>query len=511
MPPPPHFDQWFEMAAQQGVQLIDEFDTIYDALLPFWSLKPATIRARVTEALGFENNGLIALMIREGRAVKIQGGPDWQRFATLGMIKDFVHLLPDMDIAFNVHDEPRVVVPNDELNRMVDVAKNEVLPEYEARTTKLRNSFSKRPKDLNNGKIVREAKVTRFNEYAHQQTWGPSRLSCSLDSPARSVEDNMPDNITTYALGELGFVYNHTAFSDICNSPSFRRTYGFFDRPNAFKISHELVPIFSQSKISSFQDILYPSPWYWSGAVSTDDPAVSHMNARVEYLKDRDMPWALKDDKLWWRGSTTGGFSRAGGWRRQHRQIFVKSINGLDTTSVMHNMGTEWQVVSAPRQNYSALMDVAFSHVGQCDPGDCDAQREFFHLAPGVDMQDAWRYKYLLDIDGNAFSGRFYAFLHSASLVYKMAIFREWHHDWLLPWAHYVPLSLQGKEHFEAVRYFAEEPEGQKLAPKLADAGQRWAGKVLRSVDLEMWMFRLLLEYGRVVDDERDSIGFTMD
>ncbi len=33
-------------------------------------------------------------------------------------------------------------------------------------------------------------------------------------------------------------------------------TYGFFDRPNAFNIVHDLFPIFSQSKISSFADMI---------------------------------------------------------------------------------------------------------------------------------------------------------------------------------------------------------------------------------------------------------------
>jgi hypothetical protein len=30
----------------------------------------------------------------------------------------------------------------------------------------------------------------------------------------------------------------------------------------------------------------------------------------------------------------------------------------------------------------------------------------------------------------------------------------------------------------------------------------------LRNVDFEAWFFRLLLEYGRVVDDGREGIGY---
>ncbi|KAK1087051.1 hypothetical protein LTR48_002966 [Friedmanniomyces endolithicus] len=360
--PPPNFDKWYQFAKQKGVTLIDEYDTIYHSLLPFWALPPATLRARVREALGFGGNNLMALLIRDG------------------------------------------------------------------------------------------------------------------------------------------FIYNHTAFSDVCNSPSFAASHGFFDRPNAFNVIHELFPIFSQSKMSSFQDILYPSPWYWYGKVS--------------YSSNQDMDWKAKISSLWWRGSTTGGFSRDGGWRRQHRQQMIGKLNAPDTAHVLMDTKRnpegvpEWQVKGVPRLDYKALIDVHFSHVGQCDPGDCDAQREFFDIAPPVDQQDAWKYRYLLDIDGNAFSGRFYAFLKSRSLTFKMAVFREWHEEWIKPWVHYIPLSLRGEEALETVRYLSAEAEGKLQAVRMAEASTEWAGKVLRNEDFEVWFFRLLLEYGRAVDDNRESIGY---
>lgn len=483
LPPPPNFDRWYGFAKRKGVQLIDEYDTIHHSLLPFWALEPAVIRARATEALGFDENALIALTIRDGQPVKIEGGEEWQREAMLGMIDSFVSHLPDMDVAFNVHDEPRIVVPHDQLSRMVEIAKEERMPAA-FRNESPKNSFSSRPKDMGDGKRIREVKTTRFNRFAHQTTWSHARLSCPADSPARSFNENAADNLTSYALTDLSFVYNHSAFSDICMSPSFSNTYGFFDRPNAFNIAQDLIPIFSQSKISSFQDILYPSPWYWSG--------------KVAYKERRDKDWKSKEDKLYWRGSTTGGFSRDGGWRRQHRQHFVKKTTVPGDVKIFANEGAEnkpdWQPKEARRDDYKDLIDVRFSHVGQCDPGDCDAQREFFDIAPMVDQQDAWNYRYLLDIDGNAFSGRFYAFLASKSLVYKMALFQEWHKDWLKPWVHYIPLSLQGDDWLESVRYFAREEEGKIQAPRMALQGRDWARKVLRNDDLEVWFFRLLLE-----------------
>jgi hypothetical protein len=90
--------------------------------------------------------------------------------------------------------------------------------------------------------------------------------------------------------------------------------------------------------------------------------------------------------------------------------------------------------------------------------------------------------------------------------VYKWAIFREWHFEWLRPWVHFVPLSLHGEEWLEVVRFFGSEEgkketkEGEEFrlggeeAERMALRGREWAEKALRNEDLEVWFFRLLLE-----------------
>ncbi|KAF3006732.1 capsule-associated protein CAP1 [Curvularia kusanoi] len=518
--PPPHFDKWFEFAQRRNVIMIDEFDMINQMLLPFWALKPETIRSRIKNAIGHEDSALIAVAIRNGEVVSIGNGDEWQQQATTGMMKDFVAHLPDMDLGFNIHDEPRVVVPNDHLSAMIAKARDQVLPRI-AKYPTPQNNFSKRPKDLNDGKRFDEISTSKFNRFAHQQTWTHSRLSCPASSQAQTFEESAADNLTSYAAGPLNYVYNATAFSDVCNSPSFSSSFGFFERPNAFSITHELTPVFSQSKISSFQDILYPSPWYWFG--------------KVGYDSNHDTTWENKTNSLYWRGSTTGGFSRNGGWRRQHRQHIVKRLNAPDKAQILASResspDTSFGVQDIDRRALQHLIDVKFSHVGQCDPGDCDAQKEFFEVVERVDGQDAWYHKHLLDMDGNAFSGRFYSFLKSRSLTYKMSIFREWHAEWLKPWVHYVPLSLKGDEHLDLVRWFSGDRTdvsevggrgkekqadksgngatlGEKKAREIAERSTEWHDKVLRNADFETWFFRLLLEYGRIVDDNREEIGY---
>jgi hypothetical protein len=389
-----------------------------------------------------------------------------------------------MDLAFNIHDEPRVVVPHDDLARLVTIAKTKNMPASNS-VKKPVNDFSTTSPELNDRMVFEQVKHSRFNSFGRQATWTHSRMSCPPDSPARILEeDERWDDLSKYSTSELGFVYNSTALTDICFSPSLSSTYGFFDRPNTYKVVHDLFPIFSQSKISSYHDLIYPSPWYWHG--------------KVKYRPDEDMPWEEKQSKLFWRGSTTGGFSRDGGWRRQHRQHFIKKINGGGQAKIVVDKGGQgkplWAATEVSRAEYKALTDVSFSHIGQCDVGDCNAQQAFFNVSSRVNQSDAWGYKYLLDIDGNAFSGRFLAFLQSTSLTFKFALFREWHNEWLKPWVHYVPLSLQGEDWIETVRFFNGADLGADHGKSMAVESREWVDKAMRKVDMEVWFFRLLLE-----------------
>lgn len=96
---------------------------------------------------------------------------------------------------------------------------------------------------------------------------------------------------------------------------------------------------------------------------------------------------------------------------------------------------------------------------------------------------------------------------------------------------HYIPVSLKGDEHLDLVRWFSGDKSdvegeggrgkersadkggnggsvGERKAMEIAERSTEWHDKVLRNADFETWFFRLLLEYGRVVDDKREEIGY---
>lgn len=483
MPPPPHFDKWYEFAKQRNTVLIDEYDTIYHSLLPFWGLLPSTIRSRVREDLGFDNV-VMGISIRNGKPIHLGNGQgNFQRDATMKQLEKFAQWLPDMDLEFNVHDEPRVVVPHEALNRLVT--------EGYAAQARLNGNSSLWNLFSNNATAqpIPEVVTSRFNNIERQETWLYSTLSCPPDSPTMDLNGNAPDNTSAFAIEPLGFVFNQSASSDVCNSPSLRHRLGLFERPNAFKITTELVPMFSMSHPSSFQDIPVPSPFYYEEVAS--------------FNPETTVPWESKKGQIYWRGGTTGGISRGGSWHNLQRQRVIGSLQRESTQYVLErkeestcSIGGDdgWEVRTANHTELREYFNAHFVSIVDCDE-DCFDENMFFEVVDREDQSEAWKYRYLLDMDGHAYSGRFYAFMRSKSVPLKLTFFREWHENVLIPWVHYVPLNKDANEIPEIVRFFEQDPAGQEIARTIGEEGQSWAARTIRNDDMDVYMFRLMLEY----------------
>jgi hypothetical protein len=244
--------------------------------------------------------------------------------------------------------------------------------------------------------------------------------------------------------------------------------------PASFKGTHIPVPIFSQSRVDPFNDILAPSPWYYSG--------------RARYEDEKDFVWKDREDTFFWRGATTNGISVNGGWIFHLRERFLRACRHL-------------------RGN----VDVGFTAIQRCRGADCDAETATFPVKENVQFEEFFKYKYLPDIDGSAMSGRWLAFLKSRGLPFKLALFREWFDSRLIQWRHFVPLDvrLRERDFRGVVEWFMDERNG-RVAKKVADWGREWGLAGLRDQDAEIYFFRLLLEYARVMNDERDHLGFTL-
>jgi len=124
-------------------------------------------------------------------------------------------------------------------------------------------------------------------------------------------------------------------------------------------------------------------------------------------------------------------------------------------------------------------------------------------MSPISPASRIYKSRLTFDLDGNGISGRFYSLLASRSLPLKQTILREWHDDRLVPWVHYVPISLGMEELQDVVWYFTVDARGKELAREIAEEGRVWFGKAMREVDRGLYVYRLMLELARLQDPMR--------
>ncbi|KAF3351366.1 Minor extracellular protease vpr [Verticillium dahliae VDG2] len=139
----------------------------------------------------------------------------------------------------------------------------------------------------------------------------------------------------------------------------------------------------------------------------------------------------------------------------------------------------------------------------------CTMVEPYYAVADELPMKKMYNHKYLPDIDGNSFSGRYRAFLLSSSMPLKSTIYAEWHDDRLVPWVHFVPFDNTYVDLYGIMDYFLRGRDA--AAERIATDGKRWAETVLRREDMRLYVWRLLLEYARVMDDNRDRLAFVQD
>ncbi len=83
--PRPISMKWFEFPkTPKNVQLIDEFDTVYELITPFWvSSRRRSAAARPKpSATSQRHNRLMGIQVRDGNATNIVGASEWQQQAT---------------------------------------------------------------------------------------------------------------------------------------------------------------------------------------------------------------------------------------------------------------------------------------------------------------------------------------------------------------------------------------------------------------------------------------------
>ncbi|KAL2163753.1 hypothetical protein VTH06DRAFT_5812 [Thermothelomyces fergusii] len=513
--PPPGFDQWYQFAAERQAIIVEEFwDQIYHDLEPFWALSPALIRKRARE---FE----MRIHIRDHKA---STESDW--FWTqiwLNMIQTIEHLLPDLDLAMNPMDEPRVVVPWEDVEEyMREAAKTRTM----ADPKEVVSEFGKLP--LAEQALPDPQQQMPLDIWeSDKHHWPIVRRGCPPDSPARRAEiitdfDRTPAIADPFGLAHMrdGYVANYTLSTSFCHQPDLQALEGIFVEPLSVSATKTLLPMFGGSKLAVNNDILLPAPIYWN----EEDRFVGAEGASI--------PWEAKQAMAAWRGVATGGRHRPDNWRSFQRHRFVAMNNASILSDLSPSQPPPNFALPSPRYPLpdaladwvAASTDIGFTDMmclyrppaEESKPGfpGCNYTAPFFSLVPPIPMADQFRFKILPDIDGNSFSGRYLGFLKSTSLPIKSTLWREWHDSRLVAWKHFVPMDNRFGDWFGLLAFFLGNGETQgrdDVAKKIAMDGREWAAKVLRKEDMQIYTLRLLLEYARVVDERREVMGWVGD
>ncbi|KAJ6608121.1 glycosyl transferase family 90-domain-containing protein [Mycena sp. CBHHK59/15] len=236
----------------------------------------------------------------------------------------------------------------------------------------------------------------------------------------------------------------------------------------------DLYPVLSMAKISPcFSDILFPTEYYYDQ---------SWWSSKFAYPDN--VTWDQKKPQTYWRGMSTGGM-----------------ING----SNYHNF-TRFRLADLGRV-HPDILDVKVTRFAEtlCEAGrGCDRAAvlaEYNITGASEPREDMYGFKYVVDVDGTTFSGRYLGLLRSGSLVFKATVFEEYFNDWLRPYEHYIPVRADLSDLVEKVRWANAHPAE---ARRIQLRGLHMAARVNDDQN-DCYFSAVLLEWARLQEYAKGS------
>ncbi|OBR05513.1 Capsule-associated protein [Colletotrichum higginsianum IMI 349063] len=471
--PPPGFEAWYEFAAVNESPVIDDFDSIFDAVSPFLALSGEEFGKVMRDVYDAPGSDLWLCSFSNARAETHCEHPyrTFDRHIAASFNSRLQGFnggpIPDMQFIVNHLDEPRVLVP------------------------------PTGTRDGGRGDALRNGRFDLKN-----MSGRPVHLEivkyCESQELPLSHDEGMTEAISSSnQIYGLPFISHPSSATDLCRQPEKSALHGLVARPQSFRLIEGLVPVLSTGSLSTMGDILFPSPAY--------------LEPEFIYDERHDVEWPEKRNDVYWAGSSTGGLASDERWMNYQRQRFVALAQNLQKPEKQEHVYLRHVdgVVERVKSSFlnSRLYDVAFTRIFQCERRQCRDQKSYFEAKSWADKDEALRSRLVFDLDGNGISGRYYKLLASRSVPLKQTLLREWHDERLVPWVHYVPVSLGMEELPELVTYLTTTEAGQQRAQQIAEQGRDWYSKAFREVDFAVYSSRLMLELARLQDPDRQALG----
>lgn len=317
-------------------------------------------------------------------------------------------------------------------------------------------------------------------------TSAPPAVAEFTDRPGESIEDLILESCAQVTPQVDSSQGEH---KDVCQYPHPADLHALISSPSTFSYTQSLVPILSFGRMTAFRDILIPCPCY----------------AAHPLLQEDSVAFSEKKPMVYWRGSTTGGEASRFTWKHGHRERFVAFVQSLQNTANVLDTGRFFGLKTddVNEQRTRVLRDAFDVHVGnyiQCDAESCKDMERVLGPSDAEPEDTASDHQFLYDIDGNSMSTRFYRLLSRQAVVLKQTWFQEWHDERLVPWAHYIPVSMTMEELPALITFLVNDPRGRRFSAEIAQAASTWSRQVLREIDMSIYLYRLLLEIATLFD-----------
>lgn len=505
--PPPHFSAWFQVA--KGTTIVDDYPQIDRDLAPFWRLSPGEIRRRA-EVMASEP-GIATVSIRGGQASH-GGADDAAAIQDLDELVDFIQSfsvqLPDMILPINLSPTPRVLSswedqqahPNSLANplwrrSLDDTAESETQGAPEAIAEETESA---------------KASIST-NDFRRMQT-----QACPPGTLARQDADWTVARLCSacasgHSQGQL--LSNFDRALEVCEQPDLRNLHGFLMSKPSTPLTDTLLPLFGASKTDHFKDIIIPLP------------------RTMKYKDDIIWDFERRYDSLVWRGNAGKQdldlYALRGSHKYRLLHLVLNPTADGETTMVLPSPGAgggfRYERVSMSEANTVVPISAGLDDYSGCEGSACELARVAYGIKDDKTKILEYRYVLLMDEDDGP-PDQLLRTLRSHSVPFLSTIFRTWYTERLMPWLHFVPIDPRFQALHSTVAYFTGTESRPKVngrdtampgqrenAEWIAQAGKRWADKALSRKEMEVYLFRLLLEWGRLIDDRRDDIGTWID
>ncbi|KAK0667703.1 family 90 putative glycosyltransferase [Cercophora samala] len=512
--PPKGFDKWWEFAKQKKSPIMDHFKQMGDDVLPFWGVSPTRLREDTRKAA--KELDMALLQIQNGTAR--HNLPAENPYKTImdelvELTKDFAEHLPDLEMAINLNERPRVLASWDQVQRLAAAGiKRKKTSSLLPGGSSADNEYGK--KDMPEPRLAE----TVEKEEVLKNTMSPkalrelTALSCPTGTKVRSgVHWDIRDFCSSCAKPQSNgqFLTNLGLSLELCHQSDLMRLHSFYMTPADIPPTTDLLPIFSRSKTDNYADILLP---------------LSRLPATTINPPKSPQPFSKNHQKLFYRASISRPYSGKDLLRGGHQERLVHLTNlpsssRSQTRLILPDQSksrAHYREVSTTTLNTLLPFDTAFTSYSPCTPEDSSCPpHDFTHLTKPSTDDAPFSNQYLLTLDSATSSSPLFlpALSSSSNLPFLSTIFKEWYTDRVLPWVHFVPVDVRFHALHSTLAYFVgikdqTKEHGSTDGRWIAEQGAKWAGRALRREDRQVYLFRLLLEWGRLVDDGRDEAGF---